>query len=130
MNQHWPKGGSTLDSGRLPRFTFIADDGTEESVALSARAAEIRAIAGHLRQHIPQGTVTGLIYRSGPALVVNWLACLLAGLRPLIVQYPTRKQSRAYWTDSVRNVIEVAGIGAFVADANCTDILRDRKSVV
>lgn len=125
MNQHWPKSDSALDSGRLPRFTFIADDGTEESVALSAQTAEIRAVAGHLRRHIPQGTVTGLIYRSGRALVVNWLACLLAGLRPLIVQYPTRKQSRAYWTDSVRNVIEVAGIGAFVADAHCTDILRE-----
>ena len=125
MNQHWPKTITALDSDRLPRFTFVDDDGQEQSVALSAETAGIRAAADRLRQRIPQGTITGLIYRSGRELVTNWLACLLAELRPLIVQYPTRKQSRAYWTDSVRNTVERAGVGAIVCDAHCADILRE-----
>jgi len=125
MNQHWPKTIAALDSDRLPRFTFVDDEGQEQSVALSAETAMIRAVADRLRQRIPQGTITGLIYRSGRELVANWLACLLAELRPLIVQYPTRKQSRAYWTDSVRNTVEVAKVGAIVSDAHCADILRE-----
>src|ERR1700733_542647 len=116
MNQHWPKTITALDSDRLPRFTFVDDDGQEQGFALSGETAGIRAVADHLRRRIPQGTITGLIYRSGRELVANWLACLLAGLRPLIVQYPTRKQSRVYWTDSVRNTVEIAGVGAIVSD--------------
>ncbi len=125
MNQHWPKSITALDSDRLPRFTFVGDEGEEQSVALSAETARIRAVADRLRKSIPKGTITGLIYRSGPELVANWLACLLAELRPLVVQYPTRKQSRAYWTDSVRNTVDVAGVGAIVCDSHCTDILRE-----
>lgn len=123
MNQH--QKVSALDSRRLPRFTFIDDDGKEESVALSSETARIRAIAKRLGTKAVPGTVTGLAYRSGRELVTNWLACLVAGLRPLILQYPTRKQSRAYWSDSIRNTIGVAGIGAIVSDANCAEILRE-----
>jgi acyl-CoA synthetase (AMP-forming)/AMP-acid ligase II len=128
MNQHWE--ASALDSSRLPRFTFIGDDGKEESLALSSETARIRAVAKELGKRVPTGTVTGLLYRSGPELVVNWLACLVAGLRPLILQYPTRKQSRAYWTDSVENTIGIAGIGAIVCDAHCTEILRQSSVAV
>jgi len=123
MNQH--REVSALDSRRLPRFTFIDDDGKEESVALSSETARIRAIAKRLGAKAAPGTVTGLAYRSGRELVTNWLACLVAGLRPLILQYPTRKQSRAYWSDSIRNTIGIAGIGAIVSDANCAEILRE-----
>jgi acyl-CoA synthetase (AMP-forming)/AMP-acid ligase II len=123
MNQHWEV--SALDSRRLPRFTFIDDDGKEESVALSSETARVRAIAKILGAKAARGTVTGLAYRSGRELVTNWLACLVAGLRPLILQYPTRKQSRAYWSDSIRNTVEIAGIGAIVSDAHCAEILRE-----
>ncbi|HEX4860701.1 MAG TPA: hypothetical protein VFV07_05655, partial [Rhizomicrobium sp.] len=103
MNQH--QKVSALDSRRLPRFTFIDDDGREESIALSSETGRIRAVAKRLEAKAAPGTVTGLAYRSGRELVTNWLACLVAGLRPLILQYPTRKQSRAYWSDSIRNTI-------------------------
>jgi acyl-CoA synthetase (AMP-forming)/AMP-acid ligase II len=125
MTQHWPGEVSALESARLPRFTFIDDDGKEETVALSSQTARIRAVARHLGAKAEPGTVTGLVYRSGQELVTNWLACLVAGLRPLIMQYPTRKQSRAYWSDSIRNTIEVAGVGAIVSDAHCAEILRE-----
>src|SRR5580698_9059185 len=125
MTQHWPGEVSALESARLPRFTFIDDDGKEETVALSSQTARIRAVARHLGAKAAPGSVTGLVYRSGRELVTNWLACLVAGLRALIMQYPTRKQSRAYWSDSIRNTIEVAGVGAIVSDANCADILRE-----
>jgi acyl-CoA synthetase (AMP-forming)/AMP-acid ligase II len=125
MTRHQPEGGSALESTRLPRFTFISDDGTEETVALSSETARIRAVARHLGAKVPRGTITGLVYRSGRELVTNWLACLVAGLRPLIMQYPTRKQSRAYWTDSIRNTLEVVSIGAIVSDASCAEFLRE-----
>jgi acyl-CoA synthetase (AMP-forming)/AMP-acid ligase II len=130
MTQHWPGEVSALESARLPRFTFIDDDGKEEAVALSSETARIRAVARQLGARTAPGTVTGLVYRSGRELVTNWLACLVAGLRPLIMQYPTRKQSRAYWSDSIRNTIEVAGVGAIVSDANCAEILRESAIAV
>src|ERR1700753_2262640 len=95
----------TLKSTHLPRFTFIDDTGGEQTVAPSETVPEIRGAAEYFGDRIPQGTVVGLIYRSSPELVTNWLACLLAGLRPLVIQYPTKKQTRAYWTDSVQNTI-------------------------
>jgi acyl-CoA synthetase (AMP-forming)/AMP-acid ligase II len=60
--------------------------------------------------------VIGLIFRSEPTVVLAWLACLHAGLRPLIMQYPTRKQSRIYWLDSVSHTIERAGLAGVVCD--------------
>src|ERR1700761_8281148 len=125
MTEYRREEVSALESARLPRFTFIDDDGREETVALSSETARIRAVARYLGTKAKPGTVTGLVYRSSRELVTNWLACLVAGLRPLILQYPTRKQSRAYWSDSIRNTIAIAGIGAIVADAGCAGILRE-----
>ena len=116
---------SALASGRLPNFTFIGDDGAEQTVALSGEVPKIRAVAAALAGRVAEGTAVGLVYRSSPELVRNWLACLLAGLRPLILQYPTRKQTRAYWTDSVRNTIAVAKVGAIISDESSAGILGE-----
>ena len=77
--RHRPEGVvAALESTRLPRFTFISDDGKEETVALSSETARIRAVARHLSAKVPPGTITGLVYRSGRELALNWLACLVA----------------------------------------------------
>jgi acyl-CoA synthetase (AMP-forming)/AMP-acid ligase II len=117
----------SIASQKLPRFTFVDDDGREETVALAEQTAQVRAVAGHLAGRIAKGAVVGLIYRSSRELVVNWLASVLAGLRPLVVQYPTKKQTHAYWSDSVRNTVSVAGMAAVICDDHCARILSESK---
>jgi acyl-CoA synthetase (AMP-forming)/AMP-acid ligase II len=51
-------------------------------------------------------------------LVINWLACLLAGLRPLILQYPNKKQNREYWADSIRHTVTLVGLQTIIADSS------------
>jgi acyl-CoA synthetase (AMP-forming)/AMP-acid ligase II len=116
-----------LRSDKLPRFTFVDDDGNDAPLALPEQTSRVRAVAGHLEKHIAKNAIVGLIYRSGPELVVNWLACVLAGLRPLVVQYPTKKQTHAYWSDSVRNTVSIAGMEAVICDNSCASILEDSK---
>ena len=107
-----------LSSDRLPDFVFIAEDGGETTLQLRHMAGRIRAIGAHLGARLPRGAVIGLMFPSGPELVLAWLGSLQAGLRPLVMQYPTRKQSRTYWADSVRNTIATTGLAAVVADAH------------
>jgi acyl-CoA synthetase (AMP-forming)/AMP-acid ligase II len=101
----------------LPSFTFIAADGSERTVRLRHQARRIRAVADTLSRQCPAGSAIGLMYPSGPDLVINWLACLLADLRPLILQYPNRKQNRAYWETSVRNTAELVAMKTLLTDA-------------
>jgi len=115
-----------FDSKNLPVFRFIDDAGEETSLNLGESAGRIRAVAEHLRGLAFPGSPVGLMYRSTPELVVNWLAVIAAGYRPLIMQYPTKKQSAAYWADSVRNTIEVAGLAMIVADDHCAALGLDK----
>jgi acyl-CoA synthetase (AMP-forming)/AMP-acid ligase II len=101
----------------LPNFTFIAADGSEHTMRLRHQASRIRAVADTLLRRCPAGSAIGLMYPSGPDLVVNWLACLLAGLRPLILQYPNRRQNRSYWEASVRNTAELVDLKTLLTDA-------------
>ncbi|BBX47784.1 hypothetical protein GCM10009641_88160 [Mycobacterium cookii] len=119
-----PTLSSKSMTDRMPRFVFLVPDGREtylhpHSPVVSAR---IRAIAAHLREKVPPGGAVGLLYRSEPNLIIAWFAAVLAGLRPLVMQYPTRKQSRAYWIDSVRNTVATAGLAGIVADDYCASL--------
>jgi acyl-CoA synthetase (AMP-forming)/AMP-acid ligase II len=125
-----PARPDALKSAVLPNFTFIDDDGAERRVALSGETAKVNARAALIRERTKPGAIVGLIFRSGPELVVDWLAALLAGLRPLVMQYPTKKQSNAYWNDSVRNTIAVAGIEAIICDDTCARLLAEGKHAV
>jgi acyl-CoA synthetase (AMP-forming)/AMP-acid ligase II len=104
-------------SGRSSVFTFVARDGGETAYDLASLLPRVTTIATRLKMGARPGSVVGLIFRSEPVLVAAWLACLHAGLRPLVMQYPTRKQTRAYWLDSVRNTIERAGLAALICDS-------------
>jgi len=119
-----------LQTSALPSFVFVADDGGERVFRPADAVGRISAVAEHIRSLKKTNACVGLLFRSEPNLVLNWLACLLAGLRPLIMQYPTRKQSREYWLDSVRNTIAVAEVEAIIADGHCARLVRDMTSVI
>lgn len=85
-----------IDSRNLPSFTFIAPDGSEKTVDLSDQGQTIQAMAAHLVGKGGEGVkgrIVGLVGKSEFDLVIAWLAALVAGFRPLILQYPTKKQS-------------------------------------
>ena len=90
---------SVLNFDRLPSFTFFGPNGAKLSISLGSQRQKIRSVAYSLRQRCAPGSVIGLMFPSEPDLVVAWLACVLAGLRPLILQYPNKKQNRSYWGD-------------------------------
>ncbi len=64
----------------LPTSTFVAADGSARSVLLREERDKIRSTAAYLKRVCGPGTAVGLMFRSGPDLVINWLACLLAEL--------------------------------------------------
>jgi len=104
-----------LDFARLPPVTFVTPD-AENTVALGGCLADIAARARVLSTLHTPGAAVGLVFRSGPALVLNWLACLAARLEPLVMQYPTEKQTREYWETSVRHTTQLAGLQVILAE--------------
>lgn len=113
---------ASLVQDRVPHFTFVATDGSEENLFPERESGRIHAIAGCLKDQIPRGSPIGLLYRSEPNLVLNWLACVLAGLQPLILQYPTRKQNRKYWSDSIADTTVTVGLSAILSDDYCASL--------
>ncbi|MFN6954434.1 MAG: AMP-binding protein [Acetobacteraceae bacterium] len=105
-----------------PSFTFIEAADRERSVPVAELLPQAATIASDLRQRLPAGAVVGLVFRSEPILVLAWIACLHAGLRPLVMQYPTKKQSRLYWLDSVSNTIARSGLAALLCDEYCAGL--------
>lgn len=106
----------------LPDMVFLAPDGSEQILHLSLEQARIRSVAIFLRQSCSPGSAIGLMYPSEPNLAINWIACLLAGLRPLILQYPNKKQNRGYWEDSVRNTIKLVALDVILVESSQKDL--------
>ncbi|GAA0759944.1 hypothetical protein GCM10009107_41890 [Ideonella azotifigens] len=71
------------------------------------------------------GAVVGLLHQSGPALVLDWLAALAAGFKPLMMQYPTKKQSFQYWSESVSNTMALAEVSLLLVDTHCGGLLEN-----
>ncbi len=116
----------------MPIFTFLDADRQETRLELDALRPRIATLAATLRAQVAPGATVGLMFRSEPILVLGWLACLHAGLRPLVMQYPTGKQSRDYWTASVSNTVERASLAAVLCDAHCNALGMGKltKSIV
>ncbi len=115
------------------KFTFIDGNGHESIFVPEHHAGRIAALASALREKVqstPQDPpIVGILFRTSPNLLLMWLACLQAGLRPLVMQYPTRKQSQAYWLASVQNTIETVSLKLIVADAYCAAVLGSACSI-
>lgn len=101
---------------RFPEVTFIDDGGGETHLDLSSAGHEIAALAASLDIRLGGARRVGLVFRSGPELVLSWLAVLACGREPLILQYPTRKQTWLDWSRSVAHTVEAAAVDAILAD--------------
>jgi len=97
----------------LPPVVFVTGD-REERLALSACGGRIQAIADQVAGHFAPGEPVGLIFRSGPDLVLAWLGVLHAGRVPCVLQYPTEKLNKGYWRDSIQHTMAVCGIRGLV----------------
>lgn len=101
---------------RFPEVTFIDQGGAETLLDLSSAGHEIAERAASLDARLGDAHRVGLVFRSGPDLVLGWLAVLASGREPLILQYPTRKQTWLDWSRSVAHTVEVAALDAVLAD--------------
>ena len=97
----------------LPELTFFAPGG-RTTLALRDSEARIAALAATLARRFPRGARVGVLYRTEPVLPLMWLAALHAGLEPLILQYPTEKQSLAAWRFSVDHSVRSVGLAGLV----------------
>ena len=102
-----------FDPRTLPNLTFFATGGTT-TLVMGESEALIAALAATLAQRFPRGARVGLLYRSEPTLPLMWLAALHAGLEPLILQYPTEKQSLAAWRFSVDNAVRSVRLAGLI----------------
>lgn len=74
----------------------------------------IRRVAEAVAALAPAAGTVGLIFPTGPDLVLAWLAVLFAGRVPLILQYPNEKSSKQYWADSLRNTTARCQVSALL----------------
>lgn len=121
---------SKLRSQGLPNFIFLDGDGAETRLEPGARTGRIRAVSSAISRRVERGSVVGLMYPSSPELVINWLASVHAGMKPVVMQYPTKKQNRAYWADSVRNIVGLAAIAAIICDDLSASLLRGTVTII
>jgi len=102
-----------IDSTALPLFSFVGPDGDTEQVNFSAQTARLNALASVLADRFASDAAIGILAQTGPDLVFSWLAAIRAGLKPLILQYPTKKQSRIFWATalkSAQSTVDLVGI--------------------
>lgn len=111
------------------RFYFIDAAGSETVFVPAEASLRINATARHLSAIVAPGTCVGLLYKTSPDLISAWIAALLAGLKPLILQYPTRKQARSYWMESVLHTVAEVRLGALIADQDCACLFTAGLSV-
>jgi acyl-CoA synthetase (AMP-forming)/AMP-acid ligase II len=105
-----------MQISQLPDIWFVDSAGHHQRLVLSKEANRVAALGERLSKSFRPGDAIGLIFRSTPDLVLWWLGAIHAGLRPLIVQFPTAKQSHGYWIASVQNAIGTACLRGVVCD--------------
>ena len=112
-----------FDPETLPDLTFFSTGGSA-TLVLRESEARIAALAATLAQRFPRGARVGLLYRSEPTLPLMWLAALHAGLEPLILQYPTEKQSLAAWRFSVDHSVRAVRLSGLICSP---ELQRSRR---
>jgi acyl-CoA synthetase (AMP-forming)/AMP-acid ligase II len=70
-----------FEYSRLPRFTFV-EEGGEEALNLADAGRRIQGIADMVAHCYKPEEPVGLIFKSGPALVLAWLGVALSGRVP------------------------------------------------
>lgn len=113
-----------LFSNTLPALTFIYPEGDAETIKISERSGQVRACANFLKENYPKGCVVGLCIRTGPELVFWWLGVLLAELKPIILQFPTEKQTQSYWQESISETVSSLNIPIILAEERPFNLIK------
>ena len=93
-----------FQTSALPHVTFVGAE-SEQTLALSQCSPQIQAFEELVASSTAPNATVGLLFQTGPALILTWLGVLAAGRTPLILQYPNEKMSKVYWRDSLRDTI-------------------------
>ncbi|MBU2699173.1 acyl-CoA synthetase (AMP-forming)/AMP-acid ligase II/tetratricopeptide (TPR) repeat protein [Sporomusaceae bacterium BoRhaA] len=121
-NLHWERGSLfNIVIRRLPDIHFI-DTEKDYTLKLSECGRKIRYLSEVIQVKFGEKKKIGLVFPSAPELVLQWLAVLDAGKEPLILQYPTKKQSLNYWQGSVLHTIQEIGIEGIICDKQLEEL--------
>lgn len=104
-----------LDLGNIPNITFLSSAGATP-LSITGSLDRIAGRAGYLMSRFHPGSRLGLINRTGPDLVLDWLAALMAGMVPTILHYPTAKQNRQVWAASIRHLAESCRLAGVIVE--------------
>lgn len=99
----------------IPDITIVDEDKSEK-VILSECGRQIRWLSNKIAQSFPNERNIGLIFKTSKELILHWFAVLDAGKEPLIIQYPTKKQSIIYWHNSISHTISSANIQGVICE--------------
>jgi acyl-CoA synthetase (AMP-forming)/AMP-acid ligase II len=101
----------------IPDITIV-DEKRSEKIILSECGRQIRWLSNKISKDFPNEKSIGLIFKTSRELILHWLAVLDAGKEPLIIQYPTKKQSIIYWHNSISHTISSANIQGVICEAD------------
>jgi non-ribosomal peptide synthetase component E (peptide arylation enzyme) len=100
----------------VPEITIV-DNSNCKKIILGECGKKIRWLSNKILQDFPEEKNIGLIFKTSEELILHWLAVLDAGKEPLIMQYPTKKQSMIYWHNSISNTISFTNIQGVICEA-------------
>jgi len=104
-----------FQASSLPPISFFGGE-SEKTLDLSRSGSQIHHVAEIVSKLAPASSSIGLIFRTGPELVISWLGVLASRRVPIILQYPTSKISKVYWRDSIRDSVSKCSISALLCD--------------
>jgi len=65
---------------------------------------------GRALSTLPPASIVGLIAPTGPRLLKAWHGCIAAGHLPVVLQQPTQKLSRLYWSQEIEQSVRTLGV--------------------
>jgi acyl-CoA synthetase (AMP-forming)/AMP-acid ligase II len=101
----------------VPEITIV-DNSDCKKIILGECGKKIRWLSNKILQDFPEEKHIGLIFKTSEELILHWFAVLDAGKEPLIMQYPTKKQSMIYWHNSINNTISSTNIQGVICEAD------------
>lgn len=100
----------------IPEITIV-DNSNCKKIVLGECGKKIRWLSNKIIQDYPEEKHIGLIFKTSEELILHWFAVLDAGKEPLIMQYPTKKQSMIYWHNSINHTISSSNIQGVICEA-------------
>ena len=106
----------------FPKIKFLSGGSSFEltSENISSCVDSVREYVANAAQ---PGDRVGLIFKTSPELIAIWLACLERQLIPVLLSYPTEKQKKDAYVDSVRNSFNQIELSCILLDRYAFNIL-------